>query len=81
MRLAFVTGALAAGLAAGAITALVIWVVTVITGSSGSWGVAGWLVLALGVAMGVLTYVAEREAHARTMARMRAAGEPWAYRR
>jgi len=81
MRLAFVTGALAAGLATTGVAALLVWVVTVITGTSGAWGVAGWLVAAIGVAVAALTYLAEREAHARTTARMRSSGEPWAYRR
>jgi hypothetical protein len=39
-------------------------------------------VLIGGVAAGfaVATYVAERFAHRRSLARMRAIGEPWAYR-
>ncbi|MGH2358748.1 MAG: hypothetical protein ACRDGJ_12210 [Candidatus Limnocylindria bacterium] len=81
MRLAFVTGALAAGIAAAGIVALAIWIVTVITGTSGVWGVAGWLVAGIGLVVGGLTYLAEREAHARTVAWMRGTGEPWAYRR
>jgi Na+/melibiose symporter-like transporter len=81
MKLAFLTGALAAGVAGALIAALVIWVVTVITATSGAWGLAGWVIAIIGLVVGGGTYLAEHEAHARTMARMRGTGEPWAYRR
>jgi hypothetical protein len=80
MKLAFVTGALASGLAAAGLGALVIWVVTVVTGSSDAWGAAPVVVLALATAVAALTYVAERVVHRRSLERMRGTGEPWAYR-
>ena len=81
MALAFLTGALAAGLAASGLTALVVWVITVVSGASELWGVGGWAIAALGLLVAGLTYVAERIARERTYARQRASGEPWAYRR
>lgn len=81
MALAFLTGALAAGLATSGLTALVVWVITVISGSSALWGVGGWLIAGLGLLVAGLTYLAERFARERTFARQRASGEPWAYRR
>jgi hypothetical protein len=80
MRLAFLTGALSAAVAAAAITALVIWVVTVVVDSSDPWSFAPLVVGVIGAAFGVATYLAERTAHRRMMARMRATGEPWAFR-
>jgi hypothetical protein len=80
MRLAFLTGALSAAFAAAAITALVIWVVAVIVDSPAPWSVAPLLVGIVGTAFGVATYLGERIAHRRTIARMRATGEPWAFR-
>jgi hypothetical protein len=80
MRLAFATGALAAGVAAGALAALAVWLVDLLAAND-VWSVGRWLVLGLGLAIAVLTFVGERIAHARTVARMRAIGEPWAYRR
>jgi hypothetical protein len=80
MRLAFLTGALAAGFVAAAMTTLVIWIVTVSLGSSEAWSIAPLVVtLAAGV-FAAGTYVAERVAHRRTLARMRSIGEPWAFR-
>ena len=80
MTLAFVTGAVAAGLAAAGLTALVMWIATVVAGSSDPWGVAVWLLPATATVVAVATYVAERVVHRRTMARMASHGEPWAYR-
>jgi type IV secretory pathway VirB2 component (pilin) len=80
MALAFLTGALASGLAAAGLTALAIWVATVITGSSDPWAVALWLIPGVGVVVAAATFVAEQVAHERTRARMRSHGEPWAYR-
>lgn len=80
MTLAFLTGALAAGIAAGALATLAVWVATVVTGSEELWG--GWAVLVIGTAVlfAAATYVAERSAHRRTVTRQRAKGEPWAFR-
>jgi cell division protein FtsW (lipid II flippase) len=81
MALAFLTGALAAGLGTSALTALVVWVVTVISGSPDLWVIGGWVIAGLGLLVAGLTYVAERFAREQTYARQRASGEPWAYRR
>jgi hypothetical protein len=80
MKLAFLTGALSAAFAAAALTALAIWVVTVVIDSSAPWSIAPLLVVVVAIIFGVATYLAERVAHRRTMARMRATGEPWAFR-
>jgi hypothetical protein len=80
MTVAFLTGAVAAGVAAAGLTALVIWVATVISGSSDPWSIAPWLLLAVAAVVGAATFLAERIAYRRTLARMRSHGEPWAYR-
>jgi hypothetical protein len=80
VKLAFLTGALSAGFAAAALSALLIWVVTVLLGSPGAWAVAPFVVPLVGIAFGGATYLAERIAHRRTLARKRAKGEPWAFR-
>ena len=80
MRLAFLTGALSAAFAAAALTAFVIWVVTVVADSPAPWSLAPLLVGLAAVAFGLATYLAERIAHRRTLARRRAVGEPWAFR-
>jgi hypothetical protein len=78
--LAFVTGAVGAGLGAGVLTALVIWIITVFTGSPGPWSLAPLLLGGAAGIVAVLTYVAELIVYRRTVERMRATGEPWAYR-
>jgi hypothetical protein len=80
MVLAFVTAALASGFAAAGLTALLVWVTTVLTGSPDPWSLAPWLVSAAAVLVALGTFIAERIAYRRTMSRMRATGEPWAYR-
>jgi hypothetical protein len=80
MTLAFLTGAVAAGVAAAGLAALGTWVVTVLAGSSGPWAVAPWLLPGVAAVVGLATYVGERVAHRRTLARMASHGEPWAYR-
>jgi uncharacterized membrane-anchored protein len=80
VNLAFATGALASALAAAGLTALVVWVVTVITGSSDPWSVGPWLIPAVAAVIGGATFMAERYLHERMSARKRATGEPWAYR-
>ena len=80
MRLAFGTGALAGGVAAIALVAVGTWIVTVATGSADAWAVAPWVMLGAAVLIAAGTYLAERISYRRTMARMRAMGEPWAYR-
>jgi hypothetical protein len=80
MNVAFLTGALASGSTGAALTALVIWVLTVVTGSEEPWRAAP---LVVGLAAGlfaVMTYVAERLIYRRSMESKRATGEPWAYR-
>jgi hypothetical protein len=62
------------------LTALLIWVATVLAGSSDPWSIAPWLVSLVAALVAVGTYMAEGIAHRKTLARMRSTGEPWAYR-
>ncbi|MGI8828723.1 MAG: hypothetical protein ACR2I5_02985 [Candidatus Limnocylindria bacterium] len=80
MRLAFATGALASGFVAAGLSALVIWLVTILTGSTESWAAAPWVVSVFAAVVAGGTYFAEGIAYRRTLSRMRATGEPWAYR-
>ena len=80
MTLAFLTGALASGFTAAGLSALLIWIVTVVSGSNDPWAWAPWLVALVAIVFAAGTYFAELVAHRRTIARMRATGEPWAYR-
>jgi hypothetical protein len=80
VRLAFVTGALAGGVAAVALVAFAIWIVTIVSGSDAAWAAAPWLMIGFAALIAVGTYLAERITYRRTMARMRGKGEPWAYR-
>jgi branched-subunit amino acid ABC-type transport system permease component len=80
MKLAFATGALASGLVGGGLTALVVWIATVVTGSGDPWAIAPVLVAAAAALVGGATYLAERIVYRRSMERQRAIGEPWAYR-
>ena len=80
MTAAFATGALASALAAAGLTALVVWIATVVTGSSDPWSVAPWLIPVVALVIGAATFLAERYLHQREGARKRATGEPWAYR-
>ena len=80
MRLAFLTGALAAGIAVAGLSALVIWVITLVTGSTDAWSVAPWLIPSLAGLATVATYVAEELVERAWQSRKRATGEPWAYR-
>ena len=80
MKLAFATGAIAAGFTAAGLTALLIWIATVLSGSSEPWSIAPWIVSLAAAVIGVGTYLAERVVYRRSLARMRATGEPWAYR-
>ncbi len=80
MTLAFVTGAAASGFTAAGLTALMIWIATVLAGSSDPWSIAPWLVTGVAALVAIATYVAEGIAYRRTLARMRSTDEPWAYR-
>jgi len=80
MRLAFVTGAIASGIAVAALATVVVWVVTLVTGSGDAWGVVAWLVPAVGILAALATYVDEIIVDRLTQQRKRATGEPWAYR-
>ena len=80
MNLAFLTGALAAGFTGAALTALVIWIVTVISGSTEPWRSAPLIVTLAAGALAIATYGAERFIYRRTQEGKRATGEPWAYR-
>jgi hypothetical protein len=80
MNVAFVTGGLAAGFTGATLTALVIWVLTVLTGSGDPWRVAPLVIALVAGAFAILTYVAERFLYRRSQERKRATGEPWAYR-
>ena len=80
MRAAFATGALAAGLAVAGLSALVIWLITLISASTDAWTAAIWLIPTLAAVAMVATYVAEVLVERGTASRKRATGEPWAYR-
>jgi hypothetical protein len=80
VTLAFLTGALASGFTAAGLSALLIWVGTVITGSSDPWAWAPWVVALIALLFAAGTYVAEWVAHRRARALMRSHGEPWAFR-
>jgi ABC-type branched-subunit amino acid transport system permease subunit len=80
VNLAFVTGALAAGLAGAALSALVVWIVTVVSGSTEPWRSAPMIVALAAGLLAVATYAAERFIYRRTLERKRTTGEPWAYR-
>lgn len=80
MRLAFATGALASALVGAGLAALVVWVVTVVSGSADAWSMAPAVVTAAAALVGGATYLAERIVHRRSMERRRSVGEPWAYR-
>ena len=80
MALAFLTGAVASGFTAAGLTTLLIWIATVLAGSTDPWSIAPWLVSIVAALVTIGTYVAEGIAHRRTLARMRSTGEPWAYR-
>jgi hypothetical protein len=80
MKLAFATGAIASGITAAGLTALLIWIATVISGSSEPWSIAPWIVSAAAAVVGIATYLSERVVYRRSMAGKRATGEPWAYR-
>lgn len=80
MMLAFLTGAVASGFTAAGLTALLIWIATVVSGSSDPWRIAPWLVAGVAAIVAIGTYVAEGIVHRRTLERKRSTGEPWAYR-
>ena len=80
MKLAFATGAIAAGFTAAGVATLLIWIATVLSGSSGPGSSAPWIVALAAALVGVATSLAARIVYRRSLARMRATGEPWAYR-
>ena len=80
MGLAFLTGALASGVATAALTAAFVWLVTVATGSEAAWGAAPYIIAVVALGFAGATYAAERIARARDLQRRRATGEPWAFR-
>ena len=80
MGLAFLTGAVASGFTAAGLTALLIWIATVLTGSTDPWSIAPWLVTSVAALVAIATFFAEWIVHRRTLARKRSTGEPWAYR-
>lgn len=80
MAVAFLIGAVASGFTAAGLTALLIWIATLLAGSTDPWSIAPWLVSIVAALVAVGTYLAEGIAHRRTVARKRSTGEPWAYR-
>lgn len=80
MRLAFATGAVSSGLVGGGLAGVLIWLATIVTGSSDPWSVAPIVVAAAGAVVGAATYFAERIVYRRSQQRQRALGEPWAFR-
>ncbi|MGH2604383.1 MAG: hypothetical protein ACRDJ9_33965, partial [Dehalococcoidia bacterium] len=79
--LAFATAALAAGVIGAGLSALAIWLITVVTGSDAAWSVAPFIIAVAALAVALLTFLAEGVARRRTEEEQRAHGEPWAYRR
>jgi hypothetical protein len=80
MRAEFAVGALACGLTVAGLAGVVMWIVTVLTGSTDPWAIAPVVITALGALAVVATYIAEVIVDRATQARKRATGEPWAYR-
>lgn len=80
MTLAFMTGAVASGFTAAGLTALLVWIATVLAGSPDPWSIAPWLVTSVAALVAIATYVAEGIAYRRTLAAKRSTGEPWAFR-
>ena len=80
MVLAFAIGAVASGFTAAGLTALVIWIATVLSNSTDPWAIAPFLIVAVAVIVAAATYVAEGIAYRRSLDRKRSTGEPWAYR-
>jgi hypothetical protein len=52
----------------------------VVSGSTEPWRAAPVVVDGVAVLLAIAAYAAERFVYRRSMARMRATGEPWAYR-
>ena len=80
MRLAFATGALASGVVGAGLTALVVWVATIVTGSHDPWSVAPVAVTMVAALIAGATYLAERVVYHRSQQQRRTLGDPWAYR-
>ena len=80
VNLAFAHRRACVGLAAAGLTALLVWVVTVVTGSSDPWSVGPWLIPGAAAVIGGATFLAERYLHQPNVRRKRSTGEPWAYR-
>lgn len=80
MTLAYLTGAVASGFTAAGLTTLLVWIATVLSGSSDPWAIAPWLVSGAAALVAIGTYFAEGIVHRRTLERKRSTGEPWAYR-
>jgi len=80
MRLAFITGALAAGVAVAALTALGLWVASLVLGHDGPIEAMAVALPLVGVGAGLLTYVDEVVVYRAEERRSRSVGEPWAYR-
>jgi hypothetical protein len=80
MTVAFATGAIAAGFTAAGLTTLLVWIATVLSGSADPWSIAPWIVSLAAAIVGIATYLAERIVYRRSLAKMQATGEPWAYR-
>jgi hypothetical protein len=80
VTLAFLTGALASGVTAAGLTTLLIWIATVLSGSSEPWSIAPGIVAVASAAVAIATYLAERVVYRRTLARWSRIGEPWAFR-
>jgi len=74
VTLAFLTGAVASGFTAAGMSALLIWIVTVISGSSDPWSWAPWVVAFVAILFAAGTYFAEWITHRRSLARKRSHG-------
>lgn len=80
MRLGFLTAALASGFSSAGLVTLVVWVVSVVTGSPAAWEAAPLLITAVAALVTGATYLAEVLVYRRSMLRQRSIGEPWAFR-
>ena len=79
--LAFVTGAVAAGAGFAALTALGLWIASLVLGHDGPIQAMGIALPLVGIGGGLLTYVDEVLVYRAEKRRDVSSGEPWAYRK
>jgi hypothetical protein len=79
--LAFITGAVAAGVAFAALTALGLWVASLVLGHDGPIEAMAVAVPIVGTGAALLTYVDEVIVYRAEKRSDQSRGEPWAYRK